>query len=202
MKKSLIALILLSGVIGCEKNNSSITVQNEQNNSGAQVPASNHTMLDKEANTKHIYQTIVPGEPSRKTIIDEPDYWVDTRLGLKFAPPTDMSIVNEERRRDGLIVIFANKAGHTIGILDATVAYPGITWSEINQKLSKMKDCGDGFHERIIAGTSTRFPMVQLLRCVGNDKRIYLIEAYAPQEEYIRVVQQFKASMKSLSFEK
>ena len=111
-------------------------------------------------------------------------------------------VENEKELNCTYAAIFANKAGHTIGILDATVAYPGITWSDINQKLSKMKDCGDGFHERIIAGTSTRSPMVQLLRCVGNDKRIYLIEAYAPQEEYIRVVQQFKASMKSLSFEK
>jgi hypothetical protein len=202
MKRSLIALILLSSFIGCEKSNSSITIQNEQDNSRTQEPASNHTTLDKEANIEHIYQTIVPGRSTHETIIDDPDYWVDKHLGLRFAPPTDMSVVNRERRRNGLIVMFANGAGHTIGILDATVAYPGITWSDINQKLSEMKDCGDGFYQKIVAGTTTKSPTVQLLRCVGNGKRIYLIQAYAPKTEYIKVVQQFKASMKSLSFDK
>ena len=202
MKKSLIALILLSSFIGCEKSNSSITIQNEQNKSRTQEPVSNHTAMHKKATIEHIYQTITPGRSSPETIIDEPDYWVDKHLGLRFTPPVDMFIVNRERRRNGLIVMFANGAGHTIGILDATVAYPGITLSDINQKLSEMKDCGDGFYERIIAGTTTKSPTVQLLRCVGNGKRIYLIQAYAPQTEYIRVVQQFKDSMKSLSFDK
>ncbi|MFC1636088.1 hypothetical protein ACFL5Z_14725 [Planctomycetota bacterium] len=201
MKKRLIALILLSSFIGCEKNNSSITIQNEQNMSRIQEPASNHTVMDREAIIEHIYQTITPGRSSHGTIIVEPDYWVDKHLGLRFAPPADMSVVNRERKRKGLIVIFTNGVGHTIGILDATVAYPDITWSDINQKLSDMKDCGDGFYEKIIAGTTKKSPIVQLLRCVGNGERIYLIQAYAPRKAYSKVVQQFKASMKSLSFD-
>ena len=140
---------------------------------------------------------LLPLEP-----ILSPDYWVDKRLGIRFAPPADMSILDSERSRNGLIAMFANEVGHTIGILDATAAYPGITWSDINQKLSEMKDCGDGFYEKIIVETTTKSPTVQLLRCVGNGKRIYLIQAYAPQTEYIKVVQQFKASMKSLSFDR
>jgi len=140
---------------------------------------------------------LLPLEP-----IPSPDDWEDERLGLRFTPPADMSNLNRERGGNGLIAMFANEAGHTIGILDATVAYPGITWSDIHQKLSEMKDCGDGFYEKVIAGTATKHPTVQLLRCVGNDTRIYLIQAYAPQKTYFRSLQKFKASMKSLSFDK
>ncbi|MFC1633875.1 hypothetical protein ACFL5Z_03470 [Planctomycetota bacterium] len=139
---------------------------------------------------------LLPLEP-----ILSPDYWVDKRLGIRFAPPADMSILDSERSRNGLIAMFANEVGHTIGILDATAAYPGITWSDINQKLSNMKNCGDGFYEKIIAGTKTKPPMVQLLRCARNEERIYLVQAYAPQKTYIRAVQQFRAAMKSLSFD-
>lgn len=140
--------------------------------------------------------TLLPLEPSLS-----PDYWVDKHSGLKFTPPADMSNLNEERSGNGLIAMFANEAGHTIGILDATVAYPGITWSDINTKLFEMKDCGDGFYENIIAGTTTKPPIVQLLRCASNGERIYLIQAYAPQKSYFRSVQKFKAAMKSFSFD-
>jgi len=129
------------------------------------------------------------------------NHWVDKRLGLKFTPPIDMFIVSRERDHNGLIVMFANEADHTIGILDATVAYPGITWSDIDNKFSEMKDCGDRFYEKAIAGTSTQPPMIQLLRCAGKDARIYLIQAYAPQRTYFRAVRKFKAAMKSLSFD-
>lgn len=127
--------------------------------------------------------------------------WKDERLRIRFTPPADMFVLNREREFNGLIVMFANQSGHTIGILDATVAYPGITWSDINTQLSKMKDCGDGFYENIIAGTSTKPPTIQLLRCASNGERIYLIQAYAPQKSYFRSVQIFKAAMKSFSFD-
>ena len=201
MRKRFVILILLFSFIGCENNNSSITVQNDQNTSRTQEPAGNHTVMSKEAVIEHIYQTITPGRSSRGTNMNEPDDWIDKHSGLRFTPPADMSVMNRERRRNGLIVIFANGAGHTIGILDATVAYPGITWSDINQKLSEMKDCGDGFYEKIVAGTTTKSPTVQLLRCIGNGERIYLIQAYVPQKAYRKVIQEFKASMKSLSFD-
>lgn len=201
MRKRFVALILLSSFIGCENNNSSITIQKEQNKSRTQEPAGYHTAMDKEAVIEHVYQTLTPGRSSRGTIMNEPDYWIDKHLGLRFAPPAGMSVMNRERRRNGLIVMFANGSGHIIGILDATAAYPGITWSDINHKLSEMKDCGDGFYEKLIAGTTTKSPMVQLLRCIGNGDRIYLIQAYVPQKAYRKVVQEFKASMKSLSFD-
>jgi hypothetical protein len=201
MRKRFVILILLFSFIGCENNNSSITVQNDQNTSRTQEPAGNHTVMSKEAVIEHIYQTITPGRSSRGTNMNEPDYWIDKHSGLRFAPPTDMSVMDRERRRNGLIVMFANGAGYTIGILDATVAYPGIMWSDINQKLSEMKDCGDGFYEKIVAGTRTKPPIVQLLRCIGHGERIYLIQAYVPQKAYRKVVQEFKASMKSLSFD-
>jgi hypothetical protein len=124
---------------------------------------------------------------------------VDKRSGLKLTPPIDMFIVNRERDHNGLIVTFANEADHTIGILDATIAYPGITWSDIDHKLSEMRDCGDGFYEKTIAGTSSQPPMVQLLKCAGKDDKIYLIQAYAPQKTYFRSVRKFKAAMKTLS---
>ena len=127
--------------------------------------------------------------------------WVDKELGIRFTPPTDMFKVNKERGNNGLIVMFANEAGRTIGILDATIAYRGITWTDIQQKLSAMKDCGDGFYENVITATTTKTPTVQLLRCVGNDDRIYLIQAYAPQKTYFRYEQQFKAAMKTFNID-
>ena len=138
---------------------------------------------------------LLPLEP-----ILSPDHWVDKRLGLQFTPPAGMSNQNKEKGHNGLVVMFANEAGHTIGILDATVAYQGITWSEINKRLSEMKDCGDGFYENIISQTVAKIPTVQLLRCVGNGDRIYLIQAYAPEKTYFRSADTFKAAMKSLSF--
>jgi hypothetical protein len=138
---------------------------------------------------------LLPLEP-----ILSPDHWVDKRLGLQFTPPAGMSNQNREKGHNGLIVMFANEVGHTIGILDATVAYQGITWSEIHKRLSQMKDCGDGFYENIISETVAKTPTVQLLRCVGNGDRIYLIQAYAPEKTYFRSVHTFKAAMKSLSF--
>jgi hypothetical protein len=139
---------------------------------------------------------LLPLEPSLS-----PDDWIDKHSGLRFTPPADMSNLNKERSSNGLIVMFANEAGQTIGILDATIAYPGITWAEILRNLSEMKDCGDGFYEKIIPGTTTKPPTVQLLRCVGNGEKIYLIQAYASQKTYFRSVETFKAAMKSLSFD-
>lgn len=130
-----------------------------------------------------------------------PNEWEDKRSGLKFTPPIDMTIENRERDSNGLIVTFVNQAEHTIGILDATVAYPGITWSDIELKLSEMRDCGDGFFEKTIAKTSTHPPMVQLLKCARKGEKIYLIQAYAPQKSYFRSVRKFKAAMKTLTFD-
>jgi hypothetical protein len=130
-----------------------------------------------------------------------PDDWVDKRLGLRFTPPAEMSNLNRSRGRNGLIVLFANEAGHSIGLLDATVAYPDITWADINNKLSEMKDCGDGFYEKIITRTTTKTPTVQLLKCFNNGDRIFLAQAYAPQKTYFRTAPTLKASMKSLTFE-
>ena len=127
--------------------------------------------------------------------------WEDKRLGIRFTPPADMFILNRDRTFNGLIVTFANPAGHTFGILDATVAYPGITWSDIDTRLSEMKDCGDGFYENVIPGTSTKPPTVQLLKCASDGERIYLIQAYAPQQTYFRSVQKFKAAMNSFSID-
>ena len=138
---------------------------------------------------------LLPVEPVLSSSV-----WVDEDLGLRFTPPGDMSQLTEERGHNGLIVMFANEAGHTIGILDATIAYPGITWSDIQTRLSEMKDCGDGFYENVITARTTKIPTVQLLRCVGDDERIYLIQAYAPQKTYFRYVQQFKAAMTTFSF--
>lgn len=129
-----------------------------------------------------------------------PEHWIDERLRLRFTPPADMSKLNQGTGRNGLIVMFASETDHTIGILDATIAYPGITGSEIQSQLSKMKDCGDGFYENIIPGTTTKSPMVQLLRCVNTGEKIYLIQAYAPQKTYFRSAPTFKAAMKSFSF--
>ena len=129
------------------------------------------------------------------------DDWIDERLGLRFTPPAGMSLLNKERNHNGLVVMFANEAGHTIGILDATVAYPNITWSDVQSQLSEMKDCGDGFYEKIIPGTPTKSPTIQLLRCAGNGERIFLIQAYAPQKTFFRSVEKFKAAMKSFSFD-
>ncbi len=128
------------------------------------------------------------------------DTWIDKRLGLRFTPPEGLFNQNNKRRRNDLIVMFTNEAGHSIGILDATVAYPGITWSDIQNQLSEMKDCGNGFYEKIIPGTTTKAPTVQLLRCVNTGEKIYLIQAYAPQSTYFRYVEKFKAAMKSFSF--
>ena len=129
------------------------------------------------------------------------DDWIDEDLGLRFTPPEGLFNQNSERRRNDLIVTFANEANHTIGILDATVAYPGITWSDIENQLSEMKDCGDGFYEKIIPGTTTQRPIVQLLKCVNTGDRIYLIQAYAPQRTYFRSVERFKAAMRTFSFD-
>jgi len=139
---------------------------------------------------------LLPLEPVLST-----EEWKDERLGIRFTPPADMFVLNQEREFNGLIVMFANHAGHTIGILDATVAYPGITWSDIHTRLSEMKDYGDGVYENMIAGTTTKPPIVQLLRCASNGERIYLIQAYAPQKSYFRSVQKFTAAMKSFSFD-
>jgi hypothetical protein len=129
------------------------------------------------------------------------DDWVDKRLGLRFTPPEDMVRLNTKQPRNDLIVSFINEAGHSIGILDATVAYPGITWSDILNQLSGMKDGGNGFYEKTIPGTTTKPPTVQLLRCVNTGEKIYLIQAYAPQSTYFRSVEKLKASMKSFSFD-
>jgi hypothetical protein len=126
--------------------------------------------------------------------------WIDRDLGIKFTPPANMSVLDRTPDGRGLVVMFSDGAGHTIGILDATAAYRGITLPEIHEKLSEMKDCGDGFYENIIPGTTLKAPTVQLLRCVSNAKRIYLIQAYAPQQTYFRYVQELKASMSTLSF--
>lgn len=128
------------------------------------------------------------------------DSWIDKPLGLRFTPPADMSIMEKEGGHNGLIAMFANEVGHTIGILDATEAYPGITQSDIDQQLSEMKDCGDGFYEKIIAGTATTPPIVQLLRCFGNAEKIYLVQAYAPQKTYFRSAPTFRASIQTFSF--
>ena len=72
MKIRFVALILLSGLIGCENNNSSITVQNE---SRTQEPAGNHTVKDREAVIEHVHQTIIPGRSSRGKNTNEPDDW-------------------------------------------------------------------------------------------------------------------------------
>jgi hypothetical protein len=126
--------------------------------------------------------------------------WVDANLGLRFTPPAAMSRANKPTGDKGLLVMFADDIGHTIGILDATAAYQGITLTDIDQKLSQMKDCGDGFYETTISGATVETPTVQLLRCATNADRIYLIQAYAPQQTYYRYKDELKASMKTFSF--
>jgi len=200
MKRSVIVLILLSALIGCERD-SSITIRNEQKTRWTQDSTDSQTIMDKKTLGEGTSQNATTGGTSPGAIAEEPDYWVDESLGLRFAPLAGMSVVNDSGNHKGLIAIFTNDAGHTFGILDATAAYPGMTWSEINQKLSEMKDCGDGFYERILARTTKNAPMVQLLRCVRNGEKIYLVQAYASQKTYGKVAERFRTAMKSLSFD-
>lgn len=201
MKKSIAAIILLSALIGCQSNESSMTIQDEQRISWEQGSNGNRAVRGKGTIPARDSQNLMARRTSDGTIADEPDYWVDKTLGLKFTPLSDMSVVDEYGTHNGLIVVFADDAGHTIGILDAAAAYPGITWSDINRNLSEMKDRGDGFYEKVIAGTRDAAPMVQLLRCVGSDEKIYVVQAYAPKKTYAKVARQFRIAMKSLSFD-
>lgn len=200
MKKTVVTMILLSGLIGCQSNESSMTIQNEQRISWEQGANGNHTVTDKATLAPRASKNLMTKRTSDGIIADEPDYWVDKTLGLKFTPLADMSVVDEYGTHNDVVVVFADAAGHTIGILDATAAYPGITWSDISRKLSEMKDRGEGFYEKIVAGTRDTAPMVQLLRCVGNGEKIYVIQAYAPKKTYARIARQFRTAMKSLSF--
>jgi len=71
MKKSLIALLLLFGLIGCAKSHSPVTVRNEANNGRTTDSAGSHNVMDTETTAEHL--STVLGQSSLGTIIETPE---------------------------------------------------------------------------------------------------------------------------------
>ena len=71
MKKSLIALILLSGFIGCAESDSSITIRNEQNDRRMQETVGANDVTEKETTVEHL--SFLFGKPFHAAIIEEPE---------------------------------------------------------------------------------------------------------------------------------
>jgi len=139
---------------------------------------------------------LLPLEP-----VLSPDYWIDESLGLRFTPPVDMSNLNRERGRNGLIVTFANKAGHSMSVFDVSARYPNYTLADVRRELVGVQRDVDGHYKNEFTMPGSQTPMALLMNYVVNNGRIYLIQGSSPKQTYFRSEQKFKAAMQSLSFD-
>jgi hypothetical protein len=139
---------------------------------------------------------LLPLEPVLAT-----DYWIDMSSGLRFNPPADMSEKKTEKGRNGLIVTFGNKAGHSMSIFSISAPNPNYTLTDVRRELGGMQQDADGHYKKEFIISGTRIPMVQLMHHVVNNGRIYMIQGCSPKQTYFRSERKFKEAMKTLAFD-
>jgi len=110
MKKSLIALILLFGFIGCDRRPSPITIQNEQNNVETPWPAGSSNAKKTATTADHL--SFVLGKPSPGTIIAESEKFETHEETLASTPISYLS------KKDGFRVLMPSVP--TVMSLDPT----------------------------------------------------------------------------------
>jgi len=140
---------------------------------------------------------LLPLEPVLAT-----DCWTDMMSGLRFNPPADMSEERTEKGRNGLIVTFVNKAGHSMSIYSVAAPYPNYNLTDVGRALAGMQQDADGHYKKEFIISGSRIPMLQLMHHVVNNGRIYMIQGCSPKQTYFRFERKFKEAMRTLAFDK
>jgi len=138
---------------------------------------------------------LMPLAPQLK---EEP--WEDKVLGLRIRPPTDMDVYKTNNPKTGLIVIFSNKAGHSLGIFDVSVLYPNMTTVDVERELASMEKDLDGWYRIPLSNPSTTTEMVQLTKILEHGSKIYMVQGYGPAKTLFRSELKFKKAADSLTF--
>ncbi len=126
--------------------------------------------------------------------------WKDKVSGLRIRPPIDMDVYKTNNPKTGLIVMFSNKAGHSLGIFDISVLYPNMTNSDIERELSSQEKDLDNWYRVQLSNSSTTTKMVQLTKILEHGSKIYMVQGYGPAKTLFRSELKLKKAAESLTF--
>jgi hypothetical protein len=127
-------------------------------------------------------------------------FWKDLSTGIIFRPPIYM----QEREKNSLkstVVAFANKAGHSISILNVTAKFPLFRLSDIRKEFPQATKDSEGF--LVYTTHNSRFNMdfIILMKFLEHRGNIFMLQGAAPKQTFFRSERIFKESMKTVTFE-
>ena len=122
--------------------------------------------------------------------------WVDHELNIKITPPKEMFYVEPSQK--GTVAIFANKAGHSLMVIDIKSIAPSIKISDIKKELLSAKHESDGFYS-IELNNGSGVTFIQMAKIFEFNGRIYIIKSFSPKSTFIRYKEAFKASMNTFA---
>ena len=111
-----------------------------------------------------------------------------------------MDVYKTNNPKTGLIVIFSNKAGHSLGIFDVSVLYPNKTAVEVERELAGVEKDLDGWYRIPLLNPSKTTEMVQLSKILKHGSKIYMVQGYGPAKTLFRSELKFKKAADRLRF--
>jgi len=126
--------------------------------------------------------------------------WEDTVSGLRMLPPADMDVSKTRNHRTGLIVMFSNKAGHSLDIFDVSILNPNMTAVDIERELSSYEKYVDGWYRKQLPSPSTDTEMTQLVKFLKHGSKFYMVQGYGPAQTLFRSELKFRKAVDSLTF--
>lgn len=136
--------------------------------------------------------------PLAPQLKEEP--WENKVLGLRINPPLDMDVYKTNNPKTGLIVMFSNKAGHSLSVFDLSAVRSNITNADIEKEMAGQKKDLDGWYQVRLSNQSTSIEMTQFMKFFKHGPKIYMIQGYGSAQTLFRTELNFKKAYDSLTF--